>query len=220
MMCGSASSVLEAPMSVITSSEQREFFVWVPPAQFLVQHNLGRVGSFRGGPLEPEQDAPKFLPFQPNEKEYGMFITPFNSSVMNNYRLEYWLDAIRYDEFNPFPSRLHALYLLDSEHDANVYAATHPGHVDGRILKRCITEGRHLYSRHDSAWIEFLREAHSLDADTINCVARWYWSGQSVDDYGLVSMGREWRKPSSPEILYYGRVDFPDKSLDGPGFLG
>ncbi len=65
-----------------TESDKRcEFFVWVNPKEFLVQHNLGLVGSFSGGPLRAGEDTPAHLQFIRNENASGT-VTPFHSGVL------------------------------------------------------------------------------------------------------------------------------------------
>jgi hypothetical protein len=93
------------------------------------------------------------------------------------------------------------------------YKDAHPEHVRFRILKMGVTEGPCVCSSHDSAWIDFLRLGHSLDADTFSACARAYWRGVQADTCELVSMGKPWQAISVPEILFYGQLRFCDRDL-------
>jgi len=194
--------------------EEREFFVWIDPANWMVENNLGKVGAFTGGPLNAGDDAPQKLPYLPNANADGPMMTPFHLGLISWYGTEYDLEVERYENFRSYPSRLHALYLLHDREEALLYARTHPKHVDGRILKRCVTVGQYSYSRHDSAWIEFLRVAHMIEDADFWAVAREYWQGKMIDSAKLTHHGRAWTHPSSPEALFYGTVNFPNKGLD------
>jgi hypothetical protein len=78
-----------------TAVAPREFYVWVPRAAFLVQHNLGLVGALAGGPITAGTDTPASLMFQPNPSPTPNFVTPFHLGVVNNYRIEYVLEVAR-----------------------------------------------------------------------------------------------------------------------------
>lgn len=54
-----------------------------------------------------------------------------------------------------------------------------------------------------------------MDRDTLEFVGRAYWSGERVVDHPLMSMGKPWTEDPIPEVLFLGRVDFNDKSLEG-----
>jgi hypothetical protein len=199
----------------VISDQKREFFVWVSPALFLIQNNLGLVGSFTGGPIIPGIDGPEGLLFvpNPNPKARQCSISPFHLGVIREYHVEYELEVVRYRDFRALPSRLHALYLLESREAAERYGDAHPDHVQGRILKRAETNGPYTYSIHDSAWIRFLRLPSSKDQETMESCAHGYWSGARITEGKFTSMGKPWTAPSVLEVLFYGRVDFPNRQL-------
>ena len=187
--------------------------MWVNPCNFLVKHNAGLVGSFSGGPLSEGYDTPDNLQFIPNPNYMPGAISPFHLGLIRNYQVEYELESIRYNSFKRYPSRLHALYLLESREAAEQYKEAHREHVKGRILKRGITCGNYKYSCHDAGWIDFLRQAFSLDEFSI--CANNYWRGEKITnpENQFIVQGNPWSGVSITEILYYGRLDFPDKQL-------
>ena len=74
--------------------------------------------------------------FTPNPDFEGD-ITPFQHGIMREYMAEYNLEKGReFHNFKSYPSRLNAIYLFDSEEEANKYKVRHTNHVDGRILKK------------------------------------------------------------------------------------
>ena len=195
---------------------ERDFFVWVDPADWMVKHHVSLVGSFQGGPALPGRiDGPQGLPFiaNPNAQAVGQSLSPFHSNVIRNYRVEWNLELVRFQEFKELPCRLHALFLLDTREDAERYRQIHPSHVQGRILKRGRSEGPFKYSIHNSAWIDFMRLDHSMDNETILSIDRAYWRGIRADNCELTSMGKPWHALSCPEVLFYGRLRFPNQSL-------
>ena len=141
------------------------------------------------------------------------FISRFHLGVMHNYSIEYDLERFRYERFRTFPSRLHAIFLFENKNEASRYHAKHPAHVGRRVLKRGVTEGQYIYSIHDSAWIDFLRAGHSIDEDTFNFCWRGYWSGAQAADYPFQSMGKPWVPEFIMEVLFYGRVNFPNQNV-------
>jgi len=200
---------------MIKSSAHREFFVWVDPDSFWVQNNLGLVGSFIGGKILIPVDGPEGLLFVPNQNPQARerALTPFHLGITQNYRAEYNLEVIRFREFEELPSRFNAIFLLESREDAQRYRDAEPEHIGNRILKRGVTIGEYCYSIHDSAWIKFLRLPHSLDEATMNECGRAYWRGTSVCQVELQSMGKRWTAPPANEVLFYGRIEFPNKVL-------
>jgi hypothetical protein len=54
-----------------------------------------------------------------------------------------------------------------------------------------------------------------MDQNTLDFVGRGYWSEDRVADHELMSMGQRWSEEPILEVLFVGRVDFPDKSLEG-----
>jgi hypothetical protein len=201
-------------LTVYKGAEPREFFVWVNPNDDLVQHNMGLVGTFIAGTVEGLGGSPEYLQFVHNPKAKPSVFQPFHSNVIRNYTVEYKLEMARHSEFTQYPSRLWALYLLDSKDDAYAYRAAHPDHTRNRVLKRCVTVGRYSYSKHDAAWIDFLRLHPSLANGTWSECMRGYWSGARASDHGTftASWGKPWKPQSVTEILFYGRVDFPNKN--------
>jgi hypothetical protein len=134
---------------------------------------------------------------------------------MREYMAEYNLEKGReFYNFKSYPSRLNAIYLFDSEEEANKYKARHMNHVDGRILKKAKSVSPCIFSKHDSSWVDFLRLTHSVDAETISFVSKAYWSGVNVKDCQLISMGEPWSQDSIIEVLFIGRIEFYDRTLD------
>jgi hypothetical protein len=197
-------------MENLSSSDQRrDFFVFVDPNDWLTRHQLALIGSFSSSPADAS--APKLM-FLPNP-EFQTFISPFQNNLVRNYMAEYNLELCREQNFAHYPCRLQAIFLFDTEEEARKYLARHHNHVGGRLLKRCQTIGRYLWSRHDSSWIDFLRVGHSMDAETLQFVGRAYWSGDSVKNHQLTSMGKAWSEDPIMEVLLLGRIDFDDRGL-------
>jgi hypothetical protein len=197
--------------NLVKGDEERTFFVWVNPDDFLVQHQVGQIGSFTNTPTEEGQPTLMFLP----NPEFKTFISPFQNNLVRLYAAEYNLEIARAGSFRNYPSRLHAIFLLDSEENASGYGKRHPEHVGGRILKRAKTSGSYVYSVHDSSWIDFLRLSHSIDQSSLDLTCRAYWSGQKVEQHHLESMGKSWNQEYLPEMLFLGRIDFDDRTLVG-----
>ena len=201
-------------MAPILGTEPKEFFVWLNPQDQSVQHNVGLIGwiGTAGIPSGDLQAEDLMFVHNPNHKQG--FISRFHSGVLRNYAIEFDLERYRCAHFPDHPSRLHAVYFLPDRAEAEKYAASHEDHVRGRILKRGLTSGPYKYSTHDAAWIDFLRVGHSIDAETFSLSANAYWSGLRADQQGpFSSMGRPWTPVSVTEVLLYGSVDFPNKSL-------
>ena len=177
----------------------------------MIRHQVGLIGTFTSVPSEPSVPSLMFLP----NPEFMTFISPFQSSLLQNYIAEFNLELSRQHSFGTYPGRLQAIFLLNSADEAKKYADRHPDHVGNRLLKRCTTVGAYHYSIHDSAWVNFLRIGHSMDPATLNFVGRGYWSGERVADHELMSMGQKWSDEPILEVLFLGRVDFSDKSLEG-----
>jgi hypothetical protein len=200
-------------LALATASAPREFYLWVPKGGALVEHNLKVVGSFFGGPITPNTDTPASLMFLPNPNHVPNIVTPFHLGVMNHYRIEYGLEVTRFNSYRAYPSRFFALFVLDNVADAQKYREVHPDHVGSRVLKRGVTVGDCKYSLHDATWIDFLRLPHSLDQATLDVIFDAYWRGAYAKDAQLSSMGAEWSQSSVTEVLFYGRLDFPDRDL-------
>jgi hypothetical protein len=150
--------------------------------------------------------------FLPNPK-FKTFISPFQNNLVRNYMAEYNLELARQRSFTEYPCRLQAIFLLDSEEEAQKYAERHPDHVSRRQLKRVKTNGPCTYSLHDSSWVNFLRVGHSMDEKTLDYVGRAYWAGELAIDHPLESMGRPWSQKPIQEVLFIGRVDFYEREL-------
>jgi hypothetical protein len=201
-------------LGTLEQATDRDFFVWVDPTNFSIKHHVALVGSFYGGPAIPSLvDGPEGLPFIANPNEVPQSLSPFHSNVVRDYRVEWNLESLRYREFGHLPSRLQALFLLDTKADALRYSQIHPDHVKGRILKRGRSVGACQYSMHDTAWIDFMRLPHSMDQETIQSVGRAYWRGVKVETCELTTMGKPWHGESCPEVLFYGTLQFPNKAL-------
>jgi hypothetical protein len=200
--------------NLVTSTEPRDFFVWVNPRDFLVQHNASVVGSFTGGPIVEAPGGPAGLLFIENPNPPQISVSPFHSGVVNWYRIEYNLENHRNFEFQGYPSRFHALFLLQDRAEAQHYHDTHKEHLKGRILKRVQSFGQYAFSIHDASWIDFLREPHMMmDDETIAAGNRAYWSGKQTKDCSLMLRGQPWRGSSVMEVLFYGRVDFLNREM-------
>ena len=190
----------------VRSTELKEFFVWVDPNDWQIRHNVGIVGGIAQPEPSAEEAAPDHLMFVYNPSHKQGFVSRFHLSVMYNYGIEYDLERYRYERFRPFPSRLHAIFLFENRKDASRYHAKHPAHVGRRVLKRGVTASPYVYSTHDSAWIDFLRLGHSIDAETLNFCWQGYWTGDRVENHTFQSMGKPWQSESITEVLFYGRI--------------
>jgi nucleoside-diphosphate-sugar epimerase len=80
----------------------------------------------------------------------------------------------------------------------------------GSHLRRELA-GRYKLSLHDGAWVDFLRLPRLLDAATCNECARAYWQGRRADEVELVAFDQPWQALSYREVLYYGRINFPNR---------
>ena len=198
------------PPNLYVGDEPRDFWVWVNPSNRLVRHQVTLIGCFISAGFVERGESN--LPFIPNPKFKGD-ISPFTIGVTHQYSAEYNLEINREHYFSVYPSRLNAIYLLQTEGDAIAYQARHMDHVRGRVLKKAKTHGNYAYSTHDSSWVDFLRLAHSCDDQTIHEVAQAYWRGISVEECQLQSMGKPWTQPPITEVLFLGRIDFYDKEL-------
>jgi hypothetical protein len=195
------------------ATNEKEFFVWVDPDDWMVNHNIGIVGGVGQEPPSPENTGPENLMFvfNPNHKQGD--ISRFHLGIINNYRIEYDLESFRH-KFHPLlPSRLFAMYLFETREQASLYHSRQQAHVGRRVLKRGITSGPYVYSIHDSAWIDFLRAFHVLEADTLNVCWNGYWRGERMQDGKFESRGKPWIEPSIMEALFYGRINFPNKNV-------
>ncbi len=198
---------------LVNDAEEREFFVWVDPDDWMVKHNIGLVGGMTHMPPPEEDAAPEHLLFVHNPNHRQGMVSRFHVGVVKSYAVEYDLERFRFSQFPTYPSRLHSMYLFQDRVSADKYRETHLSHVANRVLKRAITSGGYVFSTHDLGWIDFLRLGHTLDVATLNLCWRAYWRGESVEDYALQSMGAPWTVAPIVEALFYGRINFPNKDL-------
>jgi len=196
--------------NIYQGNEERDFWVWVNPNNWLVNHQISVTGQFFSGGLV--NDKKSNLMFIPNP-DFSGDITPFQMSMMNEYMADYNLEINREAYFANYPSRLNAIFLLPTEDEAEKYRERHMGHVGDRVLKKVKTIDNYLFSRHDSGWVDFMRQGHSMDNDTIHNVTQAYWKGVSVEDCELKSMGKPWSQTLITEVLYIGSVGFYDASF-------
>lgn len=195
--------------NIFSGSKERDLFVYVDPNDRFLEHQIGLVGTFTSAPFADSQQALMFLP----NPDFKSAISPFQNNLLRNYIAEYNLEVDRMRWFSKYPSRLHAIFLFDSDTEANKYRSRHPDHVDRRVLKRVKTVGEYVYSLHDSSWVNFLRLPHSIDESSNNDISKCYWSGERVEQYELMSFGAPWTEEAIIEVLFLGRVDFYDKVL-------
>jgi hypothetical protein len=192
------------------TNDKVDFWVWINPNNWLVAHQIKVTGGFTSGGLLGNRKSN--LMFTPNPDFQGE-ITPFQLGIMREYMAEYNLELGREVHAKSYPSRLNAIYLLNSEEEANLYKDRHMYHVGDRVLKRVHSVGPCVYSTHDSSWVDFLRLTHSVDSESVEKVSQAYWSGHTVESCSLSSMGRPWTQSPIMETLYIGRVEFYDRNL-------
>jgi len=195
---------MNAVSNIFENTERRQFCVWVDETDLMTHHNMNIVGSFCS---TPSNTASETLMFIPNPNFQG-FISPFQNNLMRNYAADYNLELARRARFPNYPCRLKAIFLLDSEEDALTYKNKNPQHVEGRILARGTTNGPYCFSRHDSAWVNFLRLPHMMSPEDIHSCTDAYWSGRTAQDSQLMSCGKPWTQDRATEILFIGRLDF------------
>ena len=201
---------MKTNQNIFAGNQERDFFVYVDPGDRFIKHQVGLVGTFTSAFSAAPHQALMFLP----NPKFKSPITPFQNNLLRNYVAEYNLEVDRMRWFSQYPSRLHAMFLFDSDAEAKNYRARHPEHVEKRILKRVKTVGDYIYSLHDSSWINFLRLQHSVDEASINNISKSYWSGVRVEQRELMSFGERWTQNAIIDVLFLGRVDFFDKALN------
>lgn len=191
----------------------RDFWVWLDFSNFLVKHHVCTIGSFSSAGIFRTNDGElPNAPFILNPPFTGDF-SPFTLGVVWAYLHEYNLENQRAALYPQYPSRLNAVFLLNSEEDAQLYKDAHPEHVGNRVLRKVKTRGPYVYSIHDAAWIDYLRGPDGKSDQTINHISDAYWQGLPAEAYELTSLGKQWSKPSVREVLFIGRVEFYDRSL-------
>lgn len=195
--------------NIFLGNEEKDFWVWVDFSQRMIEHQIKFTGCFISSGQERNGSNLMFLP----NPDFTGTISPYNIGILSYYTPEYNLEIHREHDYPQYPSRLNAIYLLNSFEEAQKYKETHPEHVGNRHLRKVRTNGEYIYSIHDATWIDFLREPHSVNNDTINYVAYSYWMGEKVEQHTLNSFGRPWIRDSVMEVLFLGRIDFYDRSI-------
>ena len=190
---GPASDTMAAMDNLLRGTSPLELYTWLDAEDELPNWDFQSCGPFGaslaapggGTPLPPELAA---------------------SQRVHNYFAEYNLEFFRQRRFNPYPSRLHALFLFATRTDAETYRAKHPARVFGKRLTPVTTRGPYLCSYHDANWIDYLHLPHSLDLDALNRVAQAYWSGTLVEEAGLTFMDDPWHDTPVIEALFQGNL--------------
>jgi len=117
-----------------------------------------------------------------------LVVSPYSLTAMTDDKEQVW-ERVRASSFGSLPSRVRALFLLDSKD------------IVTRVLREWFgNEGRHVVKSRIVAMSAF----HRADAKWLDCLendwedhARRYWSGEMSDD-------------PIPEVLVDGAVYFPD----------
>ncbi len=189
--------------NLFDSQDTKDFFVWVDPKSFVADWNLNKIGSLFSMPSDQDSDH---LMFVQNTKFSGG-VSPFQANLLWNYAAEYNLELSRRAYFRNYPSRLAAVFLFETQAEANKYHARNPSHVAERQLRHVRTIGKYKFSRHDSSWVDFLRLFSSKDNETTHAVCNCYWNGKTVEQSKLLHWGEPWTEPPIFEVLFLGRVD-------------
>ena len=191
--------------NLFTEKKEQLFYCWVDHEFFITDHNYKNGSFFSVNPLPGESED--YLMFLPN-KNVANFISPFQMRLLNSYMTEYNLELYRRQYLSSYPSRLTAVFLFESETDANKYKDRSFEHVGKRVLREVRATIMVKYSKHDSSWIDFLRLGGAIDIKTINECCKCYWEGITVEKCSLEHFGKGWSEDPIFEILYLGRVDF------------
>lgn len=190
-------------------NSERNFFVWIDPKNFIIKHQIEKVGGFASTSPNENNETLMFIP----NPDFKGWISYFQNNLLNFYITEYDLELSRRHTFKQYPSRLQAIFLIDTKKEALEYARTHPEHVGKRILKRVKTNGNYIYSKHDSSWVDFFRMGGMKDKDTIHNCTTCYWNGTLVKNCELQHFGEAWTQEPIVEILFLGRIEFYDRNL-------
>lgn len=174
----------------------------------IANHNVNLIGSIQSIPGAESIKSNTFgtLMFLPNPN-FLNFVSPFQMSLLKNYNAECMLEKERVSHFLSYPSRMTALFLFDSPTEAQVYG-DQKKYEGRRELKTAHSVGDYMYSKHDMTWVDFLREEQSLDQQTINSIAKAYWTGEKTSSHTLLSCGQPWVRTPIMECLYNGRIEF------------
>jgi hypothetical protein len=187
--------------NLFEGSRSREFWLWADLDEPLVRQGLANSGRFVSACGVGTQQV--VLPFIENPGFLGP-LSPFGLNVVREYAAEYRLELARLRHFLEYPSRLSAIFLLNSEDDARRYAEHHPQQTRTRELLRAWCEGPCRYSEHDSRWIDVLRTTDQAHAP--NEMAHGYWRGEPVPPPVLEAA----RLPTGPqplsEVLFLGEM--------------
>ena len=197
-------------INIFQGNDLVDFWVWVDPDNWLVKDQITEVGGFTSGGLVNKKSNLMFIP----NPDFEFDITPYQFGIMREYIVEYNLELARIKKFSNYPSRLNSIYLFKSELEASKYKRIHPEHVRNRILKKAHSVIPCLYSVHDSSWVDFLRLLYSVDLKSLDRICDAYWSGALVEDVKLTSREEPWTQEPILEVLFIGRIEFYDRSLD------
>lgn len=189
---------------IVSSEKQKTFYVWIEAKDIYANFNANMVGSFVSSTNKEDN-----LMFLPNDNFSG-YISPFQGNLLRSYKAEYNLELIRKLRFPDYPSRLVATFLFETEEDAMRYKETHAFHVSDRQLKVGKTVSQYSYSKHDLAWIDFLRSPLMLDEEKTNEIVHRYWNGESAENYKLSMLENSLSVVGQSvfEVLFIGRIDF------------
>jgi hypothetical protein len=180
----------------------REFWLWADLDEPLVREGLAGSGRFVSACEVGTQQV--VLPFIENPGFLGP-LSPFGLNVVREYQAEYRLELARLRRVLEYPSRLSAIFLLNTEDDAWRYAEFHAQQTRSRQLLRAWCEGTCHYSEHDSRWIDVLRAA-DLPHAARNEMAHGYWQGDPVPSE-VLARARLPRGPHGPsEVLFVGEI--------------
>lgn len=192
-------------------SDTRDFYFWVDPKNFISFHNIAVIGQISNPPLSQANNQNENLLFIPNPNYKHSFVTPYHNNITKRIRAEYSLEIGR--PLN-YPSRMQALYLLDSKQDAEVYKQIHMSHVNDRVLIVGKTVGEYIYSIHDSGWFDYLCLDANFDSNTVKNCVDVYWEGFNIVDFsGKISLyGHAWSQPPTRECLFLGNIQILEDS--------
>lgn len=196
--------------NIVSGNTERDFHIWIDPSNIIIQHQIKFTGGFTS---IPQNESNENLMFIPNPDFKG-FVSFFQNNLLTRYIAEYNLELCRRHSFQQYPARLQAIFLLDSEQEAQGYRERHPKHVGNRVLRKIKTVGEYIYSKHDSSWVDFLISLGMKDQETINNCTKCYWNGTLVKDCELQSLGKPWTQDPIVEVLFLGRIEFYNKKLN------
>lgn len=200
--------------NLTNSCTSKAFYLWVDPGDPLVKNNIGGCGYAGSNAVMPESNKieDSFL-FIPNQKPINCSITPYQNNIIKRLLAEYRLETYRTENY---PSRMHAIFLIESEADAIKYQQLHEDHVKNRILIKGMTTGSYIYSKHDSGWFDYLCLNPCLGEEGIEQFANCYWNGVCVNAFAslCIPFNQPWTQEPSMEILFYGTLQFSDEEKE------